>query len=377
MRLAVRFLMHLLELLTDIPKRFQNWKRVRVAREHLHYIERGHNLKKDESQFAIFAVYPGTSPLNSVLRIVKTLKANKFQVLAVVNNNSHSDGYLDALTKSGCAILVRPNIGADFGAYQAGIRYLNHLNVYEHMTHLILVNDSIYVSRSSEKSISRIASNSNSINCLFLHREGTVHAASMLLKFEEKILKSQNFKTFWDRYFPYSNKRKIILFGEHKLTKVIGSDYFIPYVNPNAKSSGKLIKFSNSEVFQVLTWCRRTSLTSYTFVSEAVKAREFSSVFSYAVFNLHLSNSLGLFLNRTMGVPLKMDLVRAGVVSPLDFLNASRRDGVAKKELEELLKIIEAKGSSATKTLLARISEILRSEPQFPRTPNGKKHPFS
>ncbi len=369
--------MHFLKLVGELPKSFKNWIKVRVFREHLDYLELGTKLGKIENNIAIFAIYPGTSPLNSVLRIVKILNKNHFKILAVINDNNFTERYIDALINLECTILVRPNIGADFGAYQAGIRYLKKFNVYKMLSNLILVNDSIYVSRSSEKSISKIANEFNQINCLFLHREGTLHAASMLLNFNSKILRSPKFETFWESYFPYSSKRKIISLGEHKLTKVTGADYFLPYVNSNSTKFITSMKFSVSEVIQILTWSRRTSLTTHTYISKAIELKEFSSVFSYAVFNLHLSNSLGLFMNRVMGVPLKMDLVRAGVVSPEDFLKAPRRDGVSSAEVEELLKIIEVKGSYSTKSLLSRIGEKKACDFRNSRALNGKKHPFS
>ena len=369
--------MHFLKQIAELPKSFKNWIKVRVFREHLGYLEFGRALTKSEKNIAIFAVYPGTSPLNSVLRIIKNLKANDFQILAVINNGDQSKKYVNFLGKNGCSILVRKNIGADFGAYKTGIRYLKLNNLYEHLQSLILVNDSMFVSKSSEKSISHIASSSNVTNCLFLHREGVVHAASIFLKFDRQILLAPHFSKFWEKYYPYSNKRKIIAFGEHKLTKIIGPKYFVPYVNLGSVNQKKEIRFLIPEKIQLLTWSRRTTDLNYVFISESLKRSDHSSAFSYAVFNLHLSNALGLYLNRVHGVPLKLDLVRAGVVSPSDFLQVPRRDGCSSTEIAELTKIIEDKGSFATRSLLLRLIERQPIPMLNPHTPDGKKHPFS
>ena len=377
MQLAVRVIVHFLQLVGELPKSFKNWITVRVFRKHLDYLELGRPLAKQEKNIAIFAIYPGTSPVNSVLRIIKNLKANNFQVLAVINDNGESKKYIDLLSKSGCTILARPNIGADFGAYQSGIRYLKLSNNYHNLEGLILVNDSIFVSKSSEKSISHIASHSNSTNCLFVHREGVLHAASMLLKFDRQILASPEFSKFWNRYFPYSSKRKIIALGEHKLTKIVGSKYFVPYVNLGSTNLQRKIRLSMAEKLQLLTWSHRTSELNYIFISESLKRNDHLSAYSYAVFNLHLSNALGLYLNRVQGVPLKLDLVRAGVVSPSDYLQVPRRDGCSLAEIAELTKIIEGKGSFATRSILMRISERQPISMLKPYSLNGKKHPFS
>ena len=377
MQLAVRVIVYLLKRIGELPKSFKNWITVRIFRKHLNYLEFGRPLAKKEKYIAIFAIYPGTSPLDSVLRIIKNLKANNFQVLAVINNNKASKKYIDILSKNGCTVLARPNIGADFGAYQTGIRYLKIRNNYQHLEGLILVNDSIFVSKSSEKSISYIASNSNSTNCLFTHREGVLHAASMFLKFDRQILISPQFSKFWNRYFPYSSKHKVITLGEHKLTKIVGSKYFVPYVNLKSLNQKRKVRLLMPEKIQLLTWSLRTSELNYVFISESLRRSDHSSAISYAIFNLHLSNSLGLYLNRVQGVPLKLDLVKVGVVSPSDYLRVPRRDGCSPAEIAELTKIIEDKGSFATRSILLRISERQPISMLKPSSLNGKKHPFS
>jgi hypothetical protein len=377
MRIVLKISIHTLELLIDLPKRFRNWIKVRVLRKHLIYTVTGMKLKKKSKNIAIFAIFPGTSPLASVLRILKQLHSNKYSVLVVINDNEKSKRFVDEISKMGCAILVRTNVGADFGAYQSGIRYLKKYEYYENLNSLILINDSIYVTKSSEKSISRIASDTNLYNCLFLHREHTIHAASMYLKFNREILQSKRFKRFWDFYYPYSNKKKTIKLGEHRLTEIVGLKHFVPYVDFVSISEQRAVKFTKPEIIQILSYSRRFSLVASTYIADAVRFQSYSAALTYAVFNLHVSNSVGLFLNRTHGVPLKMDLVKQGVVSPHDFLATARRDNCKADEILELKTIIAAKGSHTTGRFLERILENKRSIPSRISTLNGKKHPFS
>jgi hypothetical protein len=190
--------------------------------------------------------------------------------------------------------LSRENIGADFGGYKAAIEYLVNTGKYKKIKSLVLINDSIYVSPKSQETLDKILNQKSTSNCIFLHRQTIERAASMFLIFGENTVQSQTFKKFWKSYFPYSFKRKIVRKGEHKLSKILGKNIFNPYVNINTIQGLKNKTFSTPEINQVIEWSGRTSTSANKFIRNNLSDKNYSEVYSYSVFNLQVSNALGL-----------------------------------------------------------------------------------
>ena len=314
--------------------------------------------KGNQDQIAIFAIYPGTTPLDSVLRVVESLQKQRYSVLAVINKNGESARFVSALEENHCGIMVRENIGADFGAYQNGIRYLKKIGLYTHLQFLLLVNDSIFVTPISQESIAKISNPISEFNCIFVHHQGISHAGSMFLKFNQQTLVSNEFSQFWNRYFPYSSKRRIILRGEHALSKTIGMEKFHPIVNLDSINFSKDYNLLNSELMQLLTWSKKSSSLTYFYISKSIEASNWKEVYSYTLSNLQISNALGLNVSRVLHVPLKMDLMKLGLVSANDYLLLAREAGCTENEVVELQKILNTKGGFLTDSLVKRTLKI-------------------
>ena len=372
MPIILRILLYFVEQLSSIPKQAKNWILVRIFRKDRKYEIIKSFPKDNQDQIAVFAIYPGTTPLDSVLRIVESLQEQRYSVLAVINKNRESARFISALEEKNCAIMVRENIGADFGAYQNGIKYLKKIGLYTHLKFLVLVNDSIFVSPTSQESIAKISNPISDLNCIFVHYQGTSHAGSMFLKFDQQTLFSNEFSQFWNRYFPYSTKRRVILRGEHALSKAVGIEKFHPIVNLDSIHSVKDYDLLNSEVIQLLTWSRKSSSLTYFYVSKSIEALNFREVYSYTLANLQISNALGLNISRVLHVPLKMDLIKLGLASASDYLILARDAGCTENEVIELQKILNSKGGYLTDSLLKRTLKIYSMPSQNPsiRLPN-------
>jgi hypothetical protein len=356
--IILRVLLYFVEQLSSIPKQAKNWILVRIFRKDRKYEIIKSFPKDNQDQIAVFAIYPGTTPLDSVLRIVESLQQQRYSVLAVINKNMESARFISALEEKNCAIMVRENIGADFGAYQNGIRYLKKIGLYTHLKFLVFVNDSIFVTPKSRESIAKISNPISEFNCIFVHHQGISHAASMFLKFDQQTLFSNEFSQFWDRYFPYSSKRRVILRGEHALSKAVGIEKFHPIVNLGSINSVRDCNLLNSEIIQLLTWSRKSSSLTYFYVSKSIEVSNWKEVFSYTLSNLQVSNALGLNISRVLHVPLKMDLMKLGLASASDYLILARDAGCTENEIMELQKILNAKGGFLTDSLVKRTLKI-------------------
>ena len=358
MPIILQILLYFVEQFSNIPKQIKNWIFVRIFHKDRKYKIIKSLPKGNQDHIAVFAIYPGTTPLDSVLRIVESLKGQRYSVLAVINKNIDSARFISALEKKQCGIMVRENIGADFGAYQNGIRYLKKIGLYSNLKFLVLVNDSIFVTPKSQKSISKISDPTSEFNCIFVHHQGISHAGSMFLKFDHQTLSSNGFIQFWNRYFPYSSKRRIVLRGEHALSKAVGIHHFNPIVNLDAINSIKSYSLLNSEIIQLLIWSRKSSSLTYFYLSKSINLSNWKEAYSYTLLNLQISNALGLNISRVLQVPLKMDLIKLGLVNTNDYLVLARGSGCTSDEVLELQKILHSKGGFLTDSPMKRTLKI-------------------
>ena len=355
MRLTLLALIYVLENIQGIPSRIENWVRVRIFKSHNKLKITG-TINSFDS-VAIFVIFPGTTPTQSIQRIISTLKQANYSVILVVNENPSYPAIFTQAWSGDCLILSRKNIGADFGGYKAAIEHLENIGKYKKIKSLALINDSIYVSPKSQETLAIMLNKKSASNCIFLHRQTIEHAASMFLLFKEDIVQSSLFRSFWGSYFPYSSKRKIIRKGEHKLSKMLGSNVFRPFVSIDSIQRVKNKTFLTSEVNQVIEWSGRTSTSAEKFVRTNLSDKNYSEVYSYSVFNLQVSNALGLYLNRVLNVPLKMDLVKLGLATISEFLSRASQAGASKTEVAELRQILEKRGSHLT---VSRLRSVLR-----------------
>ena len=358
MPIILRILLYFVDQLSNIPKQAKNWILVRIFRKDRKYEIIKSLPKENQDLIAVFAIYPGTTPLDSVLRIVESLQKQRYSVLAVINKNTESARFISALEEKNCAIMVRENLGSDFGAYQNGIRYLKKIDFYAHLKVLVLINDSIFVTPTSQVSISKISNPISEFNCIFVHHQGISHAGSMFLKLDQQTLFSNEFSQFWNQYFPYSSKRRVILRGEHVLSKAVGIGKFHPIVNIDSINSVKDYDLLNSEEIQLLTWARKSSSLTYFYITKSIEMSNLKELYSYTLSNLQISNALGLNISRVLHVPLKMDLIKLGLASVRDYLILARDAGCTENEVFELQKILNSKGGFLTDSLVKRTLKI-------------------
>jgi len=305
---------------------------------------------------AVFAVYPGTTPLQSVERMIDVLKSHSYQILIVINRNRLSDLWNDSLSKKNCLILSRNNIGSDFGAYKAGIYYLRKKGIYKKIKHLVLVNDSIYLTDKSKQIISQIVSPESPINTLLLHRQSIAHASATILKLDNTILNKKQFISFWKKYYPYSLKNQMIRKGEHALTEACGLDYFKPWVNyDQLELEQRLPQMLATESSQMLNWARRSLGSHHENFENFVTHAPLNKVIDFCIFSFQVSNALGLYLARNFEVPIKLDLVKLGLIVKSDYMDLLREKSINPDEIKEVQEIIERKGSYTTNSYLSRL----------------------
>jgi len=350
----LRVILYPLSVLMDTPKRLSNWISIKILRNENKYTVEGNVL--DSKKIAIYAIYPETTTWESFYRAAMTLKELDYQVICVVNSNASSLMWVEKIHVAGFTAIHRKNIGSDFGAYKLGIKILQKKNIYQGLSDLVLINDSIYFTPKSVASLSEIADSKNGYNCLYLHKQSVAHAGSMLIRLDQTILNSPPFLRFWRKYYSYSNKKKIIRRGEHKLSRLSGLAYFQPYVNTEKVTLLQKVKLETVDILQILTWAQRSSLPASLYIEKSLELNDHSRVVEYVICNLQVSNSLGLYVARELHAPIKMDLVSSGLINPSDFIKILLQDGCLDLEISRAESILNQRGSYFETGILDRIA---------------------
>ena len=311
-----------------------NWINVRVKKKHLKYeVVKKHSLLKN-GKFVIIAVYAGTGTYSSLKRQIELFEKFDYNILVILNENNLSRNWAQKLINSNCSILHRKNIGADFGAYKLGAKYLYDTH-RELISEIILANDSIYYTPASTNGLKNFLTAGSSLNCLFYHKQSVRHAGSMLIKFDFSSLDQNVFWQFWKKYYPYSTKLQVVRKGEHNLTKSVGHKYFKPVVN---QSEVDLVykDMNIAEMIQAQIWAKRSSAALYEQIFLAVNALDYRRILHLSISNLQISNSIGLWVSRNLDLPVKLDLPQVGLCSVSDLLKIAELQGCEKDEVEEL-----------------------------------------
>ena len=327
-------------------KRFPDWVRVRIFRFHKRFVIHGQAVTGSPVRCAVFAMYPGTTTLDSNLRVIDSLLRNNFKVLVVVNQNRFSSSWIPEIIKTGSMVILRPNIGRDFGAYQAGFNYLLENNLLQSIRKLVFINDTSFVTPKTQVQFLTNFFAQDHYNCLMKHYQGYVHASSNLLVINQEILNSKSFLNFWKSYYPSNMRFHAVFKGEHALSKIIGHMYFKPATEMAHEYNGE---FFADEFLQLSLWAQR----SYPDLRDALEILKSNAglggqreLFHFALDNFQISNSLGLFLNRHYNFPLKLDLPYYLLCSRESIYERLRQGECSENEIAEVKNQLESRGSA-------------------------------
>ncbi len=161
--------------------------------------------------FAIFIFFSKTEIPLFTRTWLEALSRNRVNLVIVVNSNS-SDSVLNELTSLSHTVIIRHNIGRDFGAYKDALIYLK--KYIEGIDTIILGNDSVYYcGKDLDKLISSF------IECPDLcgitdNHDTRYHIQSYLLSFGKDLLRQDVFWQFWKSYLPIGTRHWAIMKGE-------------------------------------------------------------------------------------------------------------------------------------------------------------------
>jgi hypothetical protein len=352
-KLLFRGLLYQTIIIKSLPQTFKNSLRVKFLKSHLKYSTFG-NLNISEN-VAVLVTYPGTSTFGSVDRLANWFEKGGYSLILVINENPLAELWKSKLIKNQRLVIVRSNVGSDFGGYKTALKIISQFR--SSIKNLVIANDSMLYGPSNQKSIMKLIDSTSMGACtsLFLNMQTVIHGPSMILRFGKETLEREEFWNFWEKYYPYSNKRKIIRKGEHQLTKIIGWQNINPVFS--AQSIRQSMKLTKSEMIQLVKWIALTDVELLSSLNLAGREPDHWFLLNFAFDNFHVSDSIGLFASRSLGAPLKLDLARRGLTTKNEVLNTARELKIDEKEIEELRLILESRDSYLTRNFVERIAK--------------------
>ena len=302
------------------------------------------NFYEDSSQnIAIIAAYPTSDVmyLLSLDNLLNGLSSNAYQVI-FVSNCSVPTAVGDLLSKYGCGVILRKNIGRDFGAYQAGLFFIEKNFDSERIDRVLLANDTLIWFKDSSKIVSM--SLKDDWNCLYFNLEYKSHAQSFYMSFSKEVIGSRSFKKFWKTYIPLNSRIHAIAHGEHELTsKLLAAGYICkPYVNPSIFNDlgdigiHEIQVLSELEIIDLIRWKGVPSTTpesvklqrlnnedekirSFAEMDRLDMGREIQSMLGKIESYIFSDgpHRVGLHLAILFGIPIKLDMYKCYNITDL------------------------------------------------------------
>jgi hypothetical protein len=285
----------------------------------------------------VVAVWPRLGLLTSVVHQIDILLKLNQEVVCVINKSEFSDEWSKSLGQFPITILIRENIGRDFGAYQKGFNYISEEFGLSNIDRLTFTNDTILFAKDSINVIRDTLSLDGDVNSIYLNLQGYLHAQSFFISFSKEVIESKHFLRFWQQYYPSNERTYVIKKGERKLSQILqnANFKFKSYV-----STQRLIEiFSDYKPFTV------SELRScYELDGDTSKIRKYFYLrddyhklqAQRAIISRNASHVLGLYLFRVNSVPLKIDLMKRSYNTASDFHEILFAKGYSLEELSDL-----------------------------------------
>ena len=342
---AVAFISH---RIYSTPLRVREWILIRIFGRSFSYTVVKDDLSNQSDKVAIFVVFPRVPMLESVIRSVVQLKNHGVSIVLIINSNSSTPSWVDTLKPLVDTLLIRPNIGRDFGAYQAGIKFLKSKGSYQKVSELFLLNDSVYYTPMSLKKLGDFIDLQKPWKSLFLNYQYKIHAQSFFLSFGREILDSHAFKKFWNRYYPTSIRRQVVVKGELKLSKYLLQAGFrvTPYID-SQKIEEVLEKNSMTLSEELSAFDEFFQPHTIESNSKIVKKQK-TELLRVILDKKNPTHHLGLLTTRLLGTPLKMDIVMRGITSLGGVRECLLEAGVPESEVDICLTEMSSRGTAAT-----------------------------
>ena len=259
---------------------------------------------------AIVVLYPRGPLLESVTRLISTLVAEQYLVIAVMNKSRQSPEWLAALTQLNITLLSRPNVGRDFGAYRVGYLFAERQGLLTNARHLIFANDSVYYGPRSQAHMVELLKDEHPWTAMFVNHQFRIHAQSFFQRFSRELFSLSAFHQFWRDYYPSEARKHNIHEGELKLSLTLTALGYTPhgFISADRILSNSLFgDFTEYEKQNILRFCKAAEVSQVPIERQAER-QAIEALMRSQFFTKNITHAQGTLAARVLGAPLKLDL---------------------------------------------------------------------
>ena len=170
------------------------------------------------SKYAIVVFYPGFGLDESLIGLLRALRGADINTIVVCNGDPGAAD-MERLRADAQRILLRPNVGRDFGAYRAASLHLAQQGVAA--TRMLYFNDSvIYLAGEAlDRLVRQLAESDSPVVGTFENHEFDHHLGSYAFSMSGEVFRNPGVQDFWRRYRPYDIRPHAIQKGEIGLSR--------------------------------------------------------------------------------------------------------------------------------------------------------------
>jgi hypothetical protein len=305
------------------------------------------------NQVAIVALYPRKGILESVNRLIDSLVSSNYSVVAVVNQSHLTDSWVSTLQTKPIEIVIRPNVGRDFGAYKIGYLHAVRQGYLDHADRLLFANDSVLYGPESKNFLAKMLGMNFPWLGMFINYQFHTHSQSFFQIFDKVIFHNKKFSDFWENYYPSELRHHAINNGEVRLSSTCLQLGFSPISFVSAKA---ILENQNFEYFTEDEKFGIWSNHGATYLNKEI------STFENTKFLMHrqyLENNVthhqGLLASRVLKSPLKLDIFQTGQVTLNGLESTLNSLGISGKEFQEVLEAMTLRGTHASRKGIKRL----------------------
>jgi len=296
-----------------------------------------------ELHYAVVALYPRPALLPSVLRLIGALESDGYRVIVVMNQSPLSKVWWDSLIHPKRTMILRRNIGRDFGAYKEGLLYLLKSKQFSKVSKIALANDSVFYGERSSLMVSEILGRKVIWNSMFVNYQYHTHSQSFFQVFDKEIFSKAYFQKFWFDYYPSDLRHHAINRGEVKLSSILIEHGFTP--SPFV-TAGRILESDKFDGFTIDENFGLWSNLGMALYDPQMNNPENSILRLKRTFlENNPTHHAGLVASRILGAPLKLDILQTGQVSPDAIEMTLNNLGCGQDEIHQVLLSMTQKGT--------------------------------
>lgn len=348
------------------PSRVEDWVSIRVHKTHEHReLVSAPNAIGERT--AIVALYPRKALAPSTERLLRSLRDAGVDPVVVANRTREIEACLEVWGDLAAAVVVRPNVGRDFGAYQSGVSFLRDEGVLPRVDRVGFFNDSVLYPPDVKPLMAELYDDPGDASTMFMNFEMRPHIQSFAFTLSGAAMRDPDVVEFWENYYPSNFRTHAILQGEALLSRTLIRKGLLP----TALCTWKRLTdgLAPQGGWDSLTPQEAMALRVYTLpwrVGPRLEHMLMEFPDTYTTTDLALlaevalsaknpTHALGGVAARVCGFPLKLDYVKTGLVTIDEFERLLDSIGIVEPELTEVMRLTRAGGTIASTSGVRRI----------------------